>query len=49
MRRKLREQLPLFAHLFGLHPRDIDGLTFGEIDEFQRFAESYVKGLNDGG
>lgn len=49
MRRKLREELPLLSHLFGLKPWDVERLTFGEIDAYHRWAESYAEGLENGG
>lgn len=33
----LRSQLPAFSHWFGLHPWDVERLTFGEIEVYQRW------------
>ena len=40
MRRALRTSLPAFSYHFGIHPWQVDDLTFGEID-------SYLKALAD--
>lgn len=34
MRRVLRRSLPALAYHFGIHPWDVDRLTYGEVDAF---------------
>lgn len=36
MRRQLRHVLPELMHWFGLHPRDLDDLTYGELEEIHK-------------
>jgi hypothetical protein len=43
MRRALRSSLPALALHFGLHPWDVDLLTFGEIETFMRALETLAK------
>jgi hypothetical protein len=43
MRRALRDSLPAFSQHFGIHPWDVDRLTYGEIavylDALKRISE----------
>jgi hypothetical protein len=34
LRRALRKQLPAFSYHFGIHPWDIERLTYGEIETY---------------
>lgn len=34
MRRALRASLPAFSYHFGLHPWQVDDLTFGEVEVY---------------
>lgn len=34
MRRALRESLPAFSLHFGIHPWQVDDLTFGELEVY---------------
>lgn len=43
MRRALRNTLPALAYHFGIHPWDIERLTYGEIESFQRALDDLNK------
>lgn len=43
MRRVLRASLPAFSHFFGIHPWQIDDLTFGEMVHYQRALRELTK------
>ena len=34
MRRRLRRSWPSLSHHFGIHPWDVDRLTYGELDAY---------------
>lgn len=39
---------PLFSHVFGLKPWEMDQLTHAEFLQFESWANSYVKAMNGG-
>ena len=44
MRRVLRASLPAFSHFFGIHPWQVDDLTYGEIAYYQAALADLTKG-----
>lgn len=43
IRRSLRKEWPALSFLYGIHPWDVERLSYTELDQYQEQAKQFLK------